>query len=105
MGDGSLQSHSGANLNPKTVKDRGNVSKGGEAGGVALTDPPIPVTGHLPHPLGPSVLRNTEWYDMCPLENICFKELYELMKTTSPAACKRGDECSTLTHPCTTMCR
>jgi hypothetical protein len=37
MGDGSLQSHSGANLNPKTAKDRGNVPKGGEAGGVALT--------------------------------------------------------------------
>ena len=37
MGDGSLQSHSGANPNPKTVKDRSNVPKGGEAGGVALT--------------------------------------------------------------------
>jgi hypothetical protein len=38
MGDGSLQSPSGANLNPKTAKDRGNVPKGGEAGRVALTD-------------------------------------------------------------------
>jgi hypothetical protein len=37
MGDGSLQSHSGANLNPKMAKDRGNVPKGGDAGGVALT--------------------------------------------------------------------
>ena len=37
MGDGSLQSHSGANLNPKTVKDRVDVPKGGEADGVALT--------------------------------------------------------------------
>jgi hypothetical protein len=37
MGDGSLQSHSGANRIPKTAKDRGNVPKGGEAGGVALT--------------------------------------------------------------------
>jgi hypothetical protein len=37
MGDSSLQSHSGANLNPKMAKDRGNVPKGGEAGGVALT--------------------------------------------------------------------
>jgi hypothetical protein len=36
--DGSLQSHSGANRNPKTAKDRSNVPKGGEAGGVALTD-------------------------------------------------------------------
>jgi hypothetical protein len=37
MGDGSLQSHSGANLNPKTANNRGNVPKGGEAGRVALT--------------------------------------------------------------------
>jgi hypothetical protein len=37
MGDSSLQSHSGANPNPKTAKDKGNVPKGGEAGGVALT--------------------------------------------------------------------
>jgi hypothetical protein len=37
MGDGSLQSHSGANPNPKTAKGKGNVPKGGEAGGVALT--------------------------------------------------------------------
>jgi hypothetical protein len=37
MGDGSLQSHSGVNLNPKMAKDRGNVPQGGKAGGVALT--------------------------------------------------------------------
>jgi hypothetical protein len=37
MGDHSLQSYSGANMNPKMAKDRGNVPKGGEAGGVALT--------------------------------------------------------------------
>jgi hypothetical protein len=41
MGDGSLQSHSGANLNPKTAKDRVDVPKGGEADGVALTIPHI----------------------------------------------------------------
>jgi hypothetical protein len=37
VGDGSLQSHSGANLHPKRVKNRGTVAKGGEADGVALT--------------------------------------------------------------------
>jgi hypothetical protein len=31
VGDGSLQSHSGVNLHLKTVKDRGNVMKGGKA--------------------------------------------------------------------------
>jgi hypothetical protein len=35
--EGSLQSHSGANPNPKRAKNRGNVPKGGEADGVALT--------------------------------------------------------------------
>jgi hypothetical protein len=37
VGDGSLQSHSGANLHPKTVKDRVDVPKGGKADGVSLT--------------------------------------------------------------------
>jgi hypothetical protein len=41
MGDGSLQSHSGENLNPKMAKDRSNVPKGGEARGVALTAYPV----------------------------------------------------------------
>jgi hypothetical protein len=41
VGDGSLQSHSGVNLHPKTAKNRGNVLNGGEAGGVALTPPPL----------------------------------------------------------------
>jgi hypothetical protein len=36
MGDGSLQSHSGANPNPKTAKDRVDVPKGGEADRVSL---------------------------------------------------------------------
>jgi hypothetical protein len=37
VGDGSLQSYSGANLHPKTAKDRVDIPKGGEADGVALT--------------------------------------------------------------------
>jgi hypothetical protein len=39
VGDGSLQSHSGANPNLKTGKNRGSVLNGGEADGVALTVP------------------------------------------------------------------
>jgi hypothetical protein len=38
VGDGLLQSHPGVNLHPKRAKNRGNVPKGGEADGVALTD-------------------------------------------------------------------
>jgi hypothetical protein len=37
VGDSSLQSHSGANPNPKMAKNRGSVPKGGEADGVSLT--------------------------------------------------------------------
>jgi hypothetical protein len=37
--DGSLQIHSGMNLNLKRAKNMGNVPKGGEADGVALTVP------------------------------------------------------------------
>jgi hypothetical protein len=43
VGDGSLQSHSGVNLNPKMAKNRGSVLKGGEANGVALTQIPVQI--------------------------------------------------------------
>jgi hypothetical protein len=33
-------------------------------------DPPIPVTGCLPRPLGRSVPRTAEWVDVCPLSDI-----------------------------------
>jgi hypothetical protein len=51
--------------------------------------PPIPVTGHQPHPLGHLVQGTPSGITcvMCPLEDIHFKELYELAKTTPPAAC------------------
>jgi hypothetical protein len=48
-------------------------------------DPPIPVTGRLPRPLGRSVPRTAEWFDICPLDNIQFQELHELAKLTPPA--------------------
>jgi len=48
-------------------------------------DPPIPVTGRLPRPLGRSVPRTAGWVDVCPLNDIQFVELYELAKVT-PAA-------------------
>jgi hypothetical protein len=42
---------------------------------------------HLPHPLGCSVPINAEWYNVCPREDIHFKELHELAQMTSPTAC------------------
>jgi hypothetical protein len=48
-------------------------------------DPPIPMTGRLPCPLGCSVPRTAECFDVCPLDDIQFQELYELAKLTPPA--------------------
>jgi hypothetical protein len=48
-------------------------------------EPPIPVTWRLPHLLGCSIPRTAEWVDICPIEDIRFKELYELAKLTPPA--------------------
>jgi hypothetical protein len=48
-------------------------------------DPPIPVTGCLPCPLGRSVPRTAGWVDVCPLDDMQFIELHELAKLTPPA--------------------
>jgi hypothetical protein len=48
-------------------------------------DPPIPVTGCLPRPLGRSIPQTANWVNICPLEDIHFRELYELTKITPPA--------------------
>jgi hypothetical protein len=50
-------------------------------------DPPIPMTGHLPRPLGRSVPQMANWVDVCPLDDIHFLELHELAKRTPPAEC------------------
>jgi hypothetical protein len=56
-------------------------------------DPPIPVTGCLPHPLGRSVPQMAGWVDVCPIDDIQFIELHELAKATPPA--ERTREMST----------
>jgi hypothetical protein len=48
-------------------------------------DPPIPVMGRLPRPLGRIVPHIANWVDVCPIEDIQFQELYELAKLTPPA--------------------
>jgi hypothetical protein len=47
-------------------------------------DPPIPVTGQLPRPLGRTVPRIARWVDICFLDDIQFIELHELAKNTPP---------------------
>jgi hypothetical protein len=47
------------------------------------------VMGRLPRPLGRSVPRTAEWFDVCPLDDIQFQELQELAKLTPPAECMR----------------
>jgi hypothetical protein len=53
--------------------------------GTAAACPHIPMTGCLLHPLSRSVPRNTELYDVCPLEDIRFRALHGLVKATPPA--------------------
>jgi hypothetical protein len=57
----------------------------GEGEPLPHRDPPIPVTGRLPRPLGRSVPRMAGWVDVCPLDDIQFIELHELAKLTPPA--------------------
>jgi hypothetical protein len=70
---------------PQFVKLPLHAKYKGEGEPLLHGDPPIPVMGHLPCPLGRSVPRNTKWYDMCPLEDTCFRELHKLAKATPPA--------------------
>jgi hypothetical protein len=82
--------------------DRFNDPPGDVASNVPNNDTPLPyswepdpnwdtdgsvyneMTGCLPRPLGCSILRMAEWVNVCPIEDIRFKELYELAKLTPP---------------------
>jgi hypothetical protein len=61
----------------------------GEGDPLPHGDPPIPMMGRLLRPLGRSVPRTADWVDVCPLEDICFRELHKLTKITPPAECMR----------------
>ena len=47
-------------------------------------DPPLSQTRQLPHPLGQTSLRNAQWFDLCPMTDLFFKEMVEVMKEIAP---------------------
>ena len=48
-------------------------------------DPPLSQTRQLPRPLGQTSLRKAQWFDLCPMTNLFFKEMVEVMKEITPA--------------------
>ena len=48
-------------------------------------DPPLSQTRQLPHPLHQTSLRKAQWFDLCPMTDLFFKEMVEVMKEIAPA--------------------
>ena len=47
-------------------------------------DPPLSQTRQLPCPLGQTSLRKAQWFDLCPMTNLFFKETVEVVKEIAP---------------------
>ena len=48
-------------------------------------DPPLSHTGQLPRPLSQTSLRKAQWFDLCPMTDLFFKETVEVVKEITPA--------------------
>ena len=51
---------------------------------LTVGDPLLPQTGQLPHPLGQTSLRKVQWFDLCPMTDLFFKEMVEVVKEIAP---------------------
>ena len=47
-------------------------------------DSPLSQTGQLPCPLGQTSLRKAQWFNLCPMTDLVFKETVEVMKEIAP---------------------
>ena len=47
-------------------------------------DPPLSQTRQLPRQLGQTSLRKAQWFDLCPMTDLFFKETVEVMKEIAP---------------------
>ena len=54
---------------------------------LTVGDPPLSQTGQLPCPLGQTSLRKAQWFDLCPMTDLFFKETVEFMKEIAPMWC------------------
>ena len=52
---------------------------------LTVGDPPLSQTGQLPHPLSQTSLRKAQWFDLCPMTDLSFKEMVEVVKEIAPA--------------------
>ena len=50
-------------------------------------DPPLSQTGQLSHRLGQTSLRKAQWFILCPMTDLFFKETVEVVKEITPAWC------------------
>ena len=54
---------------------------------ITTGDPPLPQTRQLPHPLSLTSLRKVQWFDLCPMTDLFFKEMVEVVKEITPTWC------------------
>ena len=59
-----------------------NLPKIGEP--LTVGDPLLSQTRQLPHPLGQTSLRKAQWFDLCPMTDLFFKETVEVVKEIAP---------------------
>ena len=52
---------------------------------LTVGDPLLSQTGQLPHPLSQTSLRKAQWFDLCPMMDLFFKEMVEVMSEITPA--------------------
>ena len=56
---------------------------------LTVGDPLLSQTRQLPHPLSQTSLRKVQWFDLCPMTDLFFKETVEVVKEIAPAWCTR----------------
>ena len=47
--------------------------------------PSVYISSQLPYPLSQTSLRKAQWFDLCPMTDLFFKETVEVMKEITPA--------------------
>ena len=51
---------------------------------LTVGDPPLSQTRQLPCPLSQTSLRKAQWFDLCPMTDLFFKEMVEVVKEIAP---------------------
>ena len=51
---------------------------------LTVGDPLLSQTVQMPRPLGQTSLRKAQWFDLCPMTDLFFKETVEVVKEITP---------------------